>query len=86
MANNSPKYSTKCHHEPKISACKMLEINDNRDLTKYQHEGNKEDTGIDIVVEGEGPDITINNRENLLGEDGEERHKKRSKNAIDGSR
>ena len=64
----------------------MLEIDDNRNLTKYQHKGNKEDTGIDIIVEGEGPDITINNRENLLGEDGEERHKKRSKNAIDCSR
>ena len=86
MGNNSPKYSTECHHEPEISACKMLEIEDGRDFTKYKHEGNKEDTGIDIIVEGEGPDITINNRENLLGEDGEERHKKRSKNAIDCSR
>ena len=35
------------------------------------------------VVEGDGPDVAISNRENLLGEDEKEGNKKGSQDAID---
>ena len=64
--NYSPKYSSYGHHEPEVNAGQELEVEHGGDLSKDDHEGQKENTGIDIVVEGERPDVALNCWENLL--------------------
>ena len=29
-------------------------------ITEYHHQGNKQDASVDVVVEGEGPDVPCN--------------------------
>ena len=66
---NLPKNTSNGHQEPEVGAGKVLEVDHGGNLTKDDHEGQEEDTSVDIVVKGEGPDVSINNWENLLGVD-----------------
>ena len=81
-----PKNTSNGHQEPEVGAGKVLEVEHGVNLTKDDHEGQEEDASIDIVVEGEGPDVSINNWENLLCVDREERNKQRSQYSIYGAR
>ena len=85
MPYYSPKYSSNGHHKPEVDAGEILEAGNNRNLTKDDHEWQEKDTSIDIVVEGECPDVAVNNRENLLGVNGKEGNKQRSQDTIDGT-
>ena len=57
-----PKNSTNGHHEPEVDTCKVLEIDNGRNLTKYKHERHKQNTSIDIIVECKGPNIAVYDR------------------------
>ena len=82
---NLPKDSSNGHQEPEVDTGQILEVEHSGNLTKYDHEGQEEDAGIDIVVEGESPDVAVNYWEDFLGEDGEEGHKKRGQYPIYGA-
>ena len=44
-----------------------------RNITEYHHQGKKQQAGIDVVVEGQGPEVPVHHRQNLLGVDGIQR-------------
>ena len=49
----------------------MLEAGNDWDLPEKYHQRDEEGAGIDIVVEGQRPDVAVNCRHHLLGENGE---------------
>ena len=38
----------------------MLEAGDDGQLSEHQHQREEEGAGVDVVVEGEGPDVSCN--------------------------
>ena len=49
----------------------MLEAGNDRDLPEEDHQREKEGAGINIIVEGQRPDVAVNCGHHLLGENGE---------------
>ena len=58
------------HHVPEGHVIQFGEANDLRHLPEDYHEWNKEDAGVDVVVESQAPHIVVQQRQNFLGEDG----------------
>ena len=76
IANAKPKDAAEGHHEPKVKAVKMGESGDGGHLAEHHHERDEEEDCIDVIVEGEEPDVAVNNNKDFLGVDGEEGDKK----------
>ena len=60
----------------------MAEPCDCGHLSKDHHERDKEEDGIDVVVEREKPDVAIHNVEHLLRIDGEQRDEKARQDSV----
>ena len=82
VAYAKPKDPAKGHHEPEVEAVEVGEPRDGGHLAEHHHEGDEEEDGVDVVVEGEQPDVAVNDGEDLLGVDREEGYEKASQNSI----
>ena len=60
----------------------MAEPCDCGHLSKDHHERDKEEDGVDVVVEREEPDVAIHNVEHLLRVDGEQRNEKARQDSV----
>ena len=54
----------------------MFKPSDNGHFAEHHHEWNEEKDCIDVVVEGEEPDVAVNDGKDLLCVNGEEGDKK----------
>ena len=73
VANAKPKDPAEGHHEPEVKAVEVGKPCDGGHLAEHHHEGDEEEDCVDVVVEGEEPDVAVNDSEDLLGVNGEER-------------
>lgn len=73
IPDGKAKHSPQGHHAPKTGAPQLVEVVEGAELAQQHHEGEEQDTSIDVVVEGQAPDATIHHRQHLLGVDGIER-------------
>lgn len=73
VANAKSKDAAKGHHEPEVKAVEVGEPCDSGHLAENHHERDEEEDCVDVVVEGEEPDVAVNDSEDLLGVNGEER-------------
>ena len=76
IANAKPKDAAEGHHKPEVHAVEVGEPRNCGHLAKHHHEGDEEEDCVDVVVEGEEPDVAVHNNKDLLGVDGEEGDKK----------
>lgn len=76
IPNGKAKHSPQGHHAPKTGAPQLVKVVEGAELAQQHHEGEEQDTSVDVVVEGQAPDATIHNRQHLLGVDGIERDTK----------
>ena len=77
-----PKDATDSHQEPEVVAVQLIKVGHHRQLSEEDHEREEESAGVDIVVEGEGPDVAIHSWHHFLGVDGEQRHKQGGHHSI----
>ena len=82
ISNAKPKDAAQGHHEPEVKAVKVGEPCDCGHLTEHHHEGNEEENCIDVVVEGEEPDVAVDNNKDFLCVDREEGDEKASKDPV----
>lgn len=73
IANGKTKHASKCHNAPKPKISEAAEIIKMAQLSKHKDERDEEDTGIDVVVVGEFPDVSVHCWHHLLGIDGIQR-------------
>ena len=69
-----------------MGAAQLGEIEEGPELPQHQEQGQEEDAGVDVVVEGQAPDAAVHRREHLLGVDGVERDAEAGKHAEEGPR
>ena len=60
----------------------MLEAGDDGQLSEHQHQREEEGAGVEVVVEGEGPDAALHRGQNLLGEDREQGDEERGQHPV----
>ena len=60
----------------------MLEAGNDWDLPEEDHQRDEEGAGVDIVVEGQRPDVAVNCRHHLLGENGEKGDEERGEDSV----
>ena len=82
IANAKSKDAAKGHQEPEVKAVEVGEPCDSGHLAKHHHERDEEEDCVDVVVEGEEPDVAVNNNEDLLGVNGEEGDEKAGKDPV----
>lgn len=73
VANGKTKHSSECHHTPKPEFSEAAEVGKMTQLSKHKNEWKEEDTGIDVVVVGQFPDVSIHCWHHLLSVDGIQR-------------
>ena len=61
-----PKDAANSHEEPEVRVCQVVEAGDDGQLSEHQHQRDEEGAGVDVVVEGEGPDVALHRGHHLL--------------------
>ena len=59
VADGKAKDAADSHEGPEVAAVQVLEVDDDRHLAEDDHEGDKEDAGVDVVVKGQRPDVAL---------------------------
>lgn len=72
VADGETEHATQRHHAPERGVTQTAEMDEVADLAEDEDEWEEEDAGVDVVVEGELPDVSIYRRHDPLGEDGVE--------------
>ena len=69
VANSASKHTTDSHQDPEIHGEKAVKVKDNRDLAHDDHERDEQEHGVDIVVEGQEPDVVVHHRQDSFDVD-----------------
>lgn len=74
VGDSHAEHTTHYHHEPEKAGVDGRVVVDDRDLAKDQHQWEEQEASIKIVVHLQTPQVGLDDRQVLLGEDGVKRH------------
>ncbi len=74
VTDGKAKDSTQNHHPPKMEMCQSVKLQHTFQFAKNENKWNKKYTGVEVVVVGQLPDISIHHRHHFLCVDGIERY------------
>ena len=60
-----PEDAANSHEEPEVCVRQVVEAGDDGQLSEHQHQRDEEGAGVDVVVEGEGPDVALHRGHHL---------------------
>ena len=60
-----PEYAANSHEKPEVSVGQVVEAGNDGQLSAHQHQGEEEGAGVQVIVECQGPDVTLHSRHHL---------------------
>ena len=70
VADGETEHASEEHYAPKAHVSDTVETVDTTELSEEEHERQEEEAGVDVVVVGQFPDVTVHWWHHLLGVDG----------------
>lgn len=67
IADSKAKHPTQSHHAPEVDTSQFTEVIERSQLAGEQQERQKQDAGIDVVIERQAPNAVVHGGQHLFG-------------------